>query len=55
MPKSSPRTTSRSRTVKKRSRTRRLGESAYGLLLVARMGLMGALGAVLLGATFAAL
>ncbi|MEV5597345.1 hypothetical protein [Streptomyces sp. NPDC052496] len=48
MPKSSPRTTSRTRTVKKRSRTRRLGESAYGLLLVARMGLMAALALLLL-------
>ncbi len=41
MPKSSPSTKTRGRggrTVKKRSRSRRLAESAYGLLLVARTG-----------------
>ncbi|MFD7661660.1 hypothetical protein [Streptomyces sp. NPDC059788] len=48
MPKSRPSTKTRSRTVKKRSRSRRLGESAYGLLLVARTGLMGALALLLL-------
>ncbi|MFH8346249.1 hypothetical protein [Streptomyces sp. NPDC018045] len=48
MPKSSPSTKKRGRTVKRRSRIRRLGESAYGLLLVARTGLMGALALLLL-------
>ncbi|MEU2789356.1 hypothetical protein [Streptomyces sp. NPDC007100] len=47
MPKSRPSTKKRSRPVK-RSRTRRMGESAYGLLLVARTGLMGALALLLL-------
>ncbi|MEU4203449.1 hypothetical protein [Streptomyces sp. NPDC045470] len=47
MPKSRPSSKKRSRPVK-RSRTRRMGESAYGLLLVARMGLMGALALLLL-------
>ncbi|MFI9233458.1 hypothetical protein [Streptomyces rimosus] len=51
MPKSSPSTKTRTRTgrtAKKRSRSRRLGESAYGLLLVARTGLMAALALLLL-------
>lgn len=43
MPKSSTRT----RSVR-RSRWRRLGESAYGVVLVARMGLMGLLALLLL-------
>ncbi|OKH97713.1 hypothetical protein A6A06_31540 [Streptomyces sp. CB02923] len=47
MPKSSPSSKKRSRPVK-RSRTRRMRESAYGLLLVARTGLMGALALLLL-------
>ncbi|MFE0192909.1 hypothetical protein [Streptomyces sp. NPDC058989] len=42
MPRSSTRTSSR------RSRSRRVGESAYGVLLVARMGLMGLLALLLL-------
>ncbi|MEU9122981.1 hypothetical protein AB0C96_24475 [Streptomyces sp. NPDC048506] len=43
MPRSSTRTSS-----VRRSRTRRVGESAYGALLVARMGLMGLLALLLL-------
>ncbi|MFG2139633.1 hypothetical protein [Streptomyces sp. NPDC048650] len=43
MPNSSTRTSS-----VRRSRTRRVGESAYGALLVARMGLMGLLALLLL-------
>ncbi|WP_405838944.1 hypothetical protein OG528_14915 [Streptomyces platensis] len=42
-----PRSSTRTRPVR-RSRTRRVGESAYGALLVARVGLMGLLAALLL-------